>query len=75
MTEVSPDDQQDGMMFSEGNIERAQTKKRLLDDGRTGSTMGGNSASMKIMQAAGHRSAMYDNQNLAYMDQESMLSF
>ena len=60
-------------MFSDGNIERTHTKKRLLDDGRTGSALGVNS--IKKMPSGANGSPIYENQNLAYMDQESMMSF
>lgn len=70
MTELSREEI-DGMMFSEGN-ERSQ-KKRLLDDGR-GNSMIGAYPSRKLTVGAG-ASPGNENQNFAYMDQESMISF
>ena len=70
MTDLSREELE-GMMFSEGN-ERSQ-KKRLLDDGRGNSMIGAN-ISRKFTTGAG-ASLAFENQNLAYMDQDSMMSF
>ena len=73
MTDMSREDQQDGMMFSEGNIDRSHTvKKRLLDNAGGGSMAG---PPMKKITIGANGSPSYENQNLAYMDQESMMSF
>ena len=64
-------EEMEGMMFSEGN-DRSQNK-RLLDDGRENSMIGAN-ASRKFTSGGG-ASPGYENQNFAYMDQESMISF
>jgi hypothetical protein len=70
MTELSREEI-DGMMFSEGN-ERSQ-KKRLLDDGR-GNSMIGAIPNRKYTVGVS-ASPGFENQNFAYMDQESMMSF
>jgi len=70
MTELSRAEM-DGMMFSEGN-ERSH-KKRLLDDGRGNSIIGANQSRKLTVGASA--SPGYENQNFAYMDQESMISF
>ena len=69
MTEMSQEDP-DGMMFTEGFNDRS--KKRLLDDGKFNTTPVG---PLKKMTTGALATVSYDNQNLAYMDQESMISF
>ena len=73
MTELSRDEL-DGMAFADGNnADKSQSKKRLLDDGRGNSMIGTNS--LRKTAGAGNGSPVYETQNLAYMDQESLMSY
>ena len=73
MTELSQEELE-GMAFAEGNNpDKSQSKKRLLDDGRGNSVIGINSLRKTV--GGGNGSPTYETQNLAYMDQESLMSY